>query len=111
MTIEKVQHLKFDTKEQVKAATISASNELVLLMDSGYAIRYDIDQQKREELFSVKTNHRDGGFDINAPSTIYTLNSIVVVVNDFKRHGFIHNRGDADIDLSTPILIPVKSIS
>lgn len=72
--------------------SISAPNELVMLMSSGTVFRFSIDQQKAQSLFSVKSNisYDDGGFDILAPSTIYTLDSIVVIVNDFKRHGFVH---------------------
>lgn len=33
------------------------------------------------------------GFDLSAAAKIYTLNRIVVVVNNFKNHGFVHHSG------------------
>ncbi|MFT6842911.1 MAG: hypothetical protein ACJASR_001684 [Psychroserpens sp.] len=92
MEISQVHNITFDTEESIITATVSAPDELVMLMSSGNVIRYDIDEQKGEHLFSVKSSfsHEDGGFDINAKSTIYTLDSIVVIVNDYKRHGFVH---------------------
>jgi hypothetical protein len=62
---------------------------------SGSVSRYDMKARKGQYLFSVKSEigFSDGGFDINAKSTIYTLDTIVVVVNDYKRHGFIHYPG------------------
>lgn len=64
-------------------------------MDSGNVIRHDIELGKSEILFSVRSDlvYEDGGFDVNAKSTIYTLDSIVVIVNDFKRHGYVHYSG------------------
>jgi hypothetical protein len=86
--------------------------ELVLLMSTGDVIRYQIENQTGQILFSVKDGfeYSDGGFDITAQSTIYTLDEIVVVVNDFKLHGYIHypgnyhslhlSRGDYHADIS-----------
>lgn len=92
MKLKKIHDIKLDTKENIMTVTLATANELIMLMSSGDVIRYYIDQQKREHLFSVKSNfsHEDGGFDCNAKSTIYTLDSIVVIVNDYKRHGFVH---------------------
>ena len=73
-------------------SALSGTNELIILLSSGDVVLYKIDTQKTEFLFSVKSSfsYKDGGFDINAKSTIYTLDSIVVIVNDYKRHGFVH---------------------
>lgn len=112
MKIAKIQDLKFDTEERIMAATLANENELVMLLSSGDVVRFNISEHKGEYLFSVKSSftYEDGGFDINAKSTIYTLNSIVVIVNDYKRHGFIHYpemydklhlyRGDYHADIS-----------
>lgn len=89
----KIKHeIVFDFQESILTATLSNSNELVMLIDSGEVLKYKIAEQSKHYLFSVKSNtgYTDGGFDINAKSTIYTLDNIVVIVNDFKRHGFIH---------------------
>lgn len=92
MEISKVYDIAFSTEESIMTASLSGPSELIMLMSSGDVIRYNIEKQEGEGLFSVKSNisYQDGGFDINAPSTIYTLDSIVVIVNDYKRHGFVH---------------------
>jgi hypothetical protein len=92
MEITKVHDITFSTEESIMTTSLSAPNELVMLMSSGNVIRYNIAEQKGQHLFSVKSNfsHEDGSFDVNAPSTIYTLDSIVVIVNDYKRHGYVH---------------------
>ena len=92
MEITKIHDLTFHTEADIITAALSSPNELVVLMSSGDVNRYHIAEEREEHLFSIKNNlsYEDGGFDINAPSTIYTLDSIVVVVNDYKRHGFVH---------------------
>jgi hypothetical protein len=92
MEITKIHDIRFDTEESIMTATLATENKLIMLMSSGNVICYNIDKQKGEHLFSVKSNfsYEDGGFDINSKSTIYTMDSIVVIVNDYKRHGFVH---------------------
>lgn len=92
MTLDKIHEITFDTDESIVTVTISNSNELVMLMNSGSVIRYKIRERKTTYLFSVKSDigYADSGFDINTKSTIYTMDEIVVVVNDYKRHGFVH---------------------
>jgi len=92
MEITKIHDITFSTEESIMSASMSGQNEIVMLMSSGKVMRYNILEQKGQFLFSVKSpfTHEDGGFDINAPTTIYTLDSIVVIVNDYKRHGYVH---------------------
>ncbi len=99
MKITKVTEIVFDEEEDIKAATLSSANELVLMTSAGTVGRYYIKEQKKEALFSVKSSigYKDGGFDIDALTTIYTQDSIVVVVNDFKRHGFVHYPGKYNV--------------
>lgn len=63
-----------------------------MLLSSGLVIRHKLETQSNQVLFSVKSNfsYEDGGFDLEAKSSIYTMDQIVVVVNDYKRHGYIH---------------------
>ncbi|OJJ22396.1 hypothetical protein BKI52_06860 [marine bacterium AO1-C] len=95
MRFIKVQDFALNIEESIKSTTIASSNELVMLTSSGTVTRYNISEQTWEPLFSVKSSmsYSDGGFDIEAPSTIYTLDSIVVIVNDYKRHGYVHYPG------------------
>ncbi|MGH1387667.1 hypothetical protein [Kordia sp.] len=92
MKITEIHNITFDTEERIITASLSTSNDLTMLISSGDVIRHTIDEQKSEHLFSVKSSlaYKDGGFDINAKSTIYTLDTIVVIVNDYKLHGFVH---------------------
>lgn len=92
MRLNKIHGITFDSNETIMAATLLKSNEIVMLMSSGNVIRFNIDDQKGKHLFSVKSDigYSDGGFDLTAKTSIYTMDEIVVVVNDFKRHGFVH---------------------
>ena len=96
LEIKKIHDLTFDTEETILATTLSAPNECVMLMSDGKIIRYNIEKEDNEVLFSVKNrvSYSDSGFDIHAPSTIYTMDSIVVIVNDYKRHGYVHYPGN-----------------
>ena len=88
MKLIKVQDFTLNIEESIKIAAIATSDELVMLMSSGAVTRYNINTHTWEPLFSVK-----GEFDLEAPATIYTLDSIVVIVNDYKRHGYVHYPG------------------
>ncbi|MEO1032549.1 MAG: hypothetical protein AAFX55_14150, partial [Bacteroidota bacterium] len=92
MEITVAHNITLDTEEKIITSAASSLNELVMLLSSGDVIRYDINRQDAKRLFSVKSSvsYKDGGFDINAKSTIYTLDAIVVIVNDYKQHGFVH---------------------
>lgn len=96
MEIRKIHDITFSTDESIMTASLSGPHELVMLMSSGNVIRYDLREQNGKHLFSTKSifSHEDGGFDTDAPTTIYTLDKIVVVVNDYKRHGYIHYPGE-----------------
>ena len=91
--------MKIDIIQEVHSpivtASLSAPDEYVMLLSSGKVIRQKFNSTEGEYLFSVKSHFtfEDGGFDIDAPSTIYTLDEIVVLVNDYKRHGYIHYPG------------------
>lgn len=95
MKTNKIYDITVDTEDTIITATLSKPNEVVMLLSSGDVIRFNLDEQKGEQLFSVKSNihYTDGGFDINAPSSIYTMDEIVVLVNDYKLHGFVHYPG------------------
>lgn len=95
MNTDKIYDITFDTDETIMAATLSKPNEVVMLMSLGSVVRFNLDARQGEYLFSVKSGftYSDGGFDITAKSSIYTIDEIVVVVNDYKRHGFVHYPG------------------
>lgn len=95
MKINIIQRVAPDAATTIVSTCLSASDEYVMLLSSGDVIRQKFNAPAGEYLFSVKgsLSYADGGFDLSAPSTIYTLGEIVVVVNDYKRHGYIHYPG------------------
>src|SRR5688572_21348407 len=113
MKANKIHDITFDTDETIMAATLSKANEVVMLLSSGSVSRFNVDDRKGKYLFSVKSDmgYSDGGFDITAKTSIYTMDEIVVVVNDYKCHGFVHypdkyhalhlGREDYHADIST----------
>lgn len=96
MEIKKIYEITFDTDDALVAATLSKANEIVMLLSSGDVARFNLDKQEGEYLFSAKSTigYHDEGFDTTAKSSIYTLDEIVVVVNDFKTHGYVHYPGN-----------------
>jgi len=96
MNTNKIYEITFNKEEIIVTATLSGSDEWVMLMNSGDVISCKMGDSAGQYLFSVTKNnfyYEDGGFDITAPSTIYTLEAIIVVVNDYKRHGFVYHKG------------------
>ena len=95
MEIRETCNIQFNLTESIKASTLVSANEMILLLSSGDVIRYNINREEEEHLFSVESivTYDDGGFDVNAKSTFYTLDNIVVLVNDYKQHGFVHFPG------------------
>jgi hypothetical protein len=92
MQITKINQLSLEIEETIAASTLSNSDELVFLLSSGNVIRYKISEQNAQYLFSVNSSitYSNGGFDCAAKTSIYTMDSIVVVVNDYKLHALIH---------------------
>lgn len=84
-----------DTEEHIVTSCISSPTEIVFLLSNGSVFRYDRCTKKEEELFSVHTSmsYTDGGFDLESSSTLYTLDNIVVVANDYKFHAIVHYPG------------------
>jgi len=90
MEINQIHNILLETDDNIMSTTIASPNELVLLLSSGDVVRYDIEKQEQKHLFSVLDKYQKS-FDIQAKSSIYTLDDIVVVVNNFKTAGCIYN--------------------
>lgn len=86
------QIIKINTEEKILSASISSPTEVVFLLSNSSVYRYNITSGKEESLFSVDSSmtYTDGGFDIESPSTLYTLDNIVVIANDLKFHTIVH---------------------
>ncbi|MBS0030816.1 hypothetical protein ACTJJ0_27280 [Chitinophaga sp. 22321] len=95
MKLAFIQEIISTSDASIVAASLSAPDEYVLLLSSGNVVRQKAGETAAKHLFSVESSmgYQDGGFDIAAPSTIYTMDDIVVVVNDYKRHGYVHYPG------------------
>lgn len=92
MKKNKTREIKFDSDEKIIVGYLSKINEAIFITTSGSVFRFNINNQKKEHLFSVKngTSYPDSGFDMTSKTSIYTLDEIVVVANDFKTHAFVH---------------------
>ncbi|MBK9246984.1 MAG: hypothetical protein IPM69_02455 [Ignavibacteria bacterium] len=95
MKIHKIHEITFDMEETILSATVSKKNEIVMLLSSGLVGRYTINEPLGERLFSVIDNigYTYGRFNLTAQTSLYTLDEIVVVVNDYKTDGYIHYPG------------------
>lgn len=84
----------FDT-EHICAATLSKENEVVMLLNNQTVYRFSLENIKFDPIFSVDSQFTftDGGYDLEDSSTIYTMDEIVVVANDFKTHAIVHHPG------------------
>jgi hypothetical protein len=77
-------------------ATLATPEEFVILLSNGAVTTYKRSTNLWERLFSTDNdliNYSDGGFDLASPVSIYTLDTIVVIVNDYKSHGYVHYPG------------------
>lgn len=96
MNLHQLHHIQFGTKETIVAAALSSAEKLVMLLSSGRVLSYNITKRTFYYLFSIpianghpQIQYADGGFDIKAPCSIYTMEENVVVVNDYKTHGYL----------------------
>jgi hypothetical protein len=104
MDLQKLYEIPFDTEESIVSASFSASDRLVILMSSGRIFTYNISTQSLYHLFSIplgteSIHYRDGGFDIHSSCSIYTMDDNVVVVNDYKTHGYLYTYDKKKIHL------------
>jgi len=86
---------EFDSQVDIQAASLYSENELVILTHKGIVFIYSCQTWKSRVLFETNPEHgaeyRDGGFDPSAKTSIYTMDDVVVVTNDYKTHGFVLN--------------------
>ncbi|RAJ81903.1 hypothetical protein CLV59_104128 [Chitinophaga dinghuensis] len=96
MKINSIYHKTVHSEQDISAAGIANSNELVFLLKTGQVCRYDFRNERWLSSFTIQDyfSYTDGGFDPAATSAVYTLDEITVVVNDFKTHGYIHYPGN-----------------
>lgn len=98
MIMELIENINREINLSADIQTISflSETELVILTCAGEVILYNVKSEHSEILFETNSTrgirYLDGGFDPTAESSIYTMDDIIVVVNDYKKHGFVFNR-------------------
>jgi len=87
---------ELDWQDDIQAASMYSENEIVILTCKGVVFIYNCQTRESRELFEINPEHgvqySDGNFDPSAVSSVYTMDSVVVVTNDYKTHGFVLNQ-------------------
>lgn len=95
MMIKEIQEIIF--QENIITPHQKNDAELIILLDNGSVINYNRIQKEKKELFTItapkNVNFSDGGFDEKSHCSIYSLDDIIVISNDWKTHAFIHYPG------------------
>lgn len=110
MRLETQKDIQLDV-DNIITATYKSQNEIIFLAD-GKVQQHKIAENNTSVLFSIPDtkSNKEEQFDSTAPSSIYLLGNAVVVVNDYKQIGYIHNppfydlmeikRGDYHMNIS-----------
>lgn len=87
-----IKTFEYTFEENIVAVHQKNTEELIVLLQNEVVVKHHVITNETKELFSIKTamNYSDGGFDINAPCSIYAMDDIIVVSNDKKTHAIIH---------------------
>lgn len=94
--IEEVVQTRAIIEGKIVALSLQDKENVVLVTSKGEVLLCSLCSGACTQLFHTKPKngiyYKDGGFDVSSPISIYTMDEIVVVVNDFKTHGFVLNR-------------------
>ncbi|MGL4583016.1 MAG: hypothetical protein ACRCVU_08545 [Flavobacterium sp.] len=93
MKIEQKYTYTLASEDTILSATLSKEDEVVMVMSNGNVIKYNFLSNETTEISTLKDSmgYTDNGFELTEPISIYTLEDIIVIVNDFKRHGYVFN--------------------
>lgn len=98
----KAHELRFNEDHHIVAACMYGPDRLVLVYTDGRVCSYLAETGTIEHLFTLSDSDisfPDGGFDISAPTSVYTMDDIVVVVNDFRSHGWVYTPKNGKVHL------------
>jgi hypothetical protein len=99
MKLVEVFNEKLNLQNDIQSASLLSESEIVILTNKGEMLLYNYKTQEQEALFDAKKGlgftYSDGGFDPSADSSIYTMDDIIVVVNNYKKHGYVLNRKES----------------
>lgn len=94
MKLNKIYEETFNSSGSYLCAEMASADSFVVLTSDGKIYKRDLLNNSCKHLFSVRNesiSYPNGGFDLNAECSIYTIDSIVVLVNDYKLNGVIYN--------------------
>lgn len=89
--LEKKFQALFPDGDMIRAASMSDEDICIILTEKGNVFRFHVKTEETEHLFETNPPSYPSGFDIGAAASIYTMDDIVVLVNDFKTCGFVWN--------------------
>ncbi len=89
--LEKKFQALFPDGNVIRAASMSDEDTCIILTEKGNVFRFHVKTEETEHLFETNPPSYPSGFDIGAAASIYTMDDIVVLVNDFKTCGFVWN--------------------
>lgn len=95
LLLTEIVNTELDISGAVRAVSLMDQETVCLLTDEGKVWRVHRNSLNCELLFNTAppkgVRYSDGGFDAAAPSSIYTMDDIIVIVNDYKQNGFVLN--------------------
>jgi hypothetical protein len=93
MKLNLIQEANF-TKGNITAGSLLSRDEWVLFFNNGQVVSYNARNKESALFFSLKSRNTylKDPFDITSRSSVYAIDHFVVVVNDFKLHGYVYDR-------------------
>ncbi len=95
MNIENIFSIDIDITGDIQSVAFKNENEVIILTDLGDVFLYKIETNEKSKLFqtnkSIKVTYLENEFDPKSESTIYIIDDIVVIVNDYRRCGIVYN--------------------
>lgn len=90
MDITLIYHNTFD--HRIVAVNQKNENEVLVLLEDKKVYSHELLYHTTQYLFTLETTmtYADGGFDITGPCSLYLLDELVVVSNDFQTHSIVH---------------------
>lgn len=88
--LQLVREREIPLKHDIQTLGFYKENQLVILTKAGEVMLYDMAAQST--ILLCECSSVCSGFDPAAKSSVYTLDDIIVIVNDFKTQGLLINR-------------------
>ena len=88
MKLIEIYNCEIDLHNDISTACLFSDSEVAILTCAGDVLIYDYQNKSQRKFFDLgpkrQIGYRDGGFDATAASSIYVMDNIVVVVNDYN---------------------------